>query len=199
MPRRYADCRGCCRAQRDPVPLRDHSRRFDEVAARRGQGNAEVIPFAAPLQGARAGADRPRGRGPAADLRRARQPRDRPPPLPLGRDGEEPRAAPTGEAASALARTCSRRRLPPRTYRVEPALASFRFSTACGYPSTGGCPVAVENASYVRAYQDDDAPGLAAREARRSMIFASDSLLLSWGLTANQKLYPFRGRIQQLD
>jgi DNA-binding NarL/FixJ family response regulator len=27
----------------------DHSRRFDEVAAKRGQGNAEVIPFAAPL------------------------------------------------------------------------------------------------------------------------------------------------------
>ena len=28
----------------------DHSRRFDAVAARRGQGNAEVIPFAAPLR-----------------------------------------------------------------------------------------------------------------------------------------------------
>ena len=28
----------------------DHSRRFDEVAAKRGQGNAEVIPFAAPLR-----------------------------------------------------------------------------------------------------------------------------------------------------
>jgi DNA-binding NarL/FixJ family response regulator len=27
-----------------------HSRRFDEVAAKRGQGNAEVIPFAAPLR-----------------------------------------------------------------------------------------------------------------------------------------------------
>lgn len=27
-----------------------HSRRFDEVAARRGNGNAEVIPFAAPLR-----------------------------------------------------------------------------------------------------------------------------------------------------
>jgi DNA-binding NarL/FixJ family response regulator len=27
-----------------------HSRRFDEVAARRGNGNGEVIPFAAPLR-----------------------------------------------------------------------------------------------------------------------------------------------------
>ena len=27
-----------------------HSKRFDEVAAKRGQGNAEVIPFAAPLR-----------------------------------------------------------------------------------------------------------------------------------------------------
>jgi DNA-binding NarL/FixJ family response regulator len=28
----------------------NHSRRFDEVAAKRGNGNAEVIPFAAPLR-----------------------------------------------------------------------------------------------------------------------------------------------------
>lgn len=28
----------------------NHSRRFDEVAAKRSQGNAEVIPFAAPLR-----------------------------------------------------------------------------------------------------------------------------------------------------
>ena len=28
----------------------NHSRRFDEVAAKRGTGNAEVIPFAAPLR-----------------------------------------------------------------------------------------------------------------------------------------------------
>jgi len=28
----------------------NHSRRFDEVAAKRGQGSAEVIPFAAPLR-----------------------------------------------------------------------------------------------------------------------------------------------------
>jgi DNA-binding NarL/FixJ family response regulator len=28
----------------------NHSRRFDEVAAKRGNGNAEVIPFATPLR-----------------------------------------------------------------------------------------------------------------------------------------------------
>ena len=43
--RRYTVCHGRCRAQRDPVPIRRGTLVFDEVAARRGDGNAEVIPF----------------------------------------------------------------------------------------------------------------------------------------------------------
>jgi DNA-directed RNA polymerase specialized sigma24 family protein len=44
-----------------------HSRRFDEVAAKRGQGNAEVIPFA-PLRRSSSRSRPPRDRGAPADL-----------------------------------------------------------------------------------------------------------------------------------
>jgi DNA-binding NarL/FixJ family response regulator len=50
---RAADRRGIVdAAERKEILSRyvSHSRRFDEVAAKRGQGNAEVIPFAASLR-----------------------------------------------------------------------------------------------------------------------------------------------------
>ena len=82
---------------------RDHSRRFEAAAARRGSGRARVgdpVRSARPPR-ARAGADRPRDRGAPAGGRRSRQPRDRTAALPLGGDSEVARATSTREASSA--------------------------------------------------------------------------------------------------
>lgn len=52
-PSGRADTRsGMDAAERKEILSRyvNHSRRFDQVAAKRGHGNAEVIPFAAPLR-----------------------------------------------------------------------------------------------------------------------------------------------------
>ena len=48
----------------------DHQRRFDAVAAKRQNGNAEVIPFAGPLRELEPGAHDARDRSAATDLRR---------------------------------------------------------------------------------------------------------------------------------
>jgi hypothetical protein len=91
-----------------------HSRRFDEVAARRGNGNAEVIPFAAPLRELE---QEPTARE-IEVLRGPREPRDRAPPLSLGRDGEISCAASVGQAASAFTRSRRGRRLSPKPDRL---------------------------------------------------------------------------------
>ena len=125
----------------------DHSRRFDQAAARRGstrQRRSDPVRASAPR--ARAGADRPRDRGAPARRGRPRQPRDRPAPLPVGGDGEVPRPASAGEASGAQQsprRSCW---LPAWAHRLVCAAAPIfpQFLHTCLWkPPEGGMQVSV--------------------------------------------------------
>ena len=109
----------------------DHTRRFDELAARRKNGTqAEVIPFSAPLR----------------ELEQEPTMREIEV-LQLISDGlvnreigqrlflseetvKSPRPAPAREAAGPLARPCGRRRLPPRHHRLG---TRTQPTTPCGW------------------------------------------------------------------
>src|SRR5439155_20069354 len=88
-------------------------------AARRARRRGDPVQRAAPR--ARAGADRPRDRGPPADLGRPREPRDRRPPLPLGGDGQVARTAPAREAPGTLSRPRGRGGLQAQPDRLSEA------------------------------------------------------------------------------
>ena len=102
---RRADTGHVDAAQREEIltRYREHSRRFQTVAARRHPAaDADRVPAAPDRPGARAPPDRARDRGPPARLGGPREPRDRRPALPLRGDGQEPRPPSAGEAAGSV-------------------------------------------------------------------------------------------------
>jgi DNA-binding CsgD family transcriptional regulator len=138
-------------AERKEILFRyvSHSRRFDEVAVKRGQGNAEVIPFAAPL--------RELGQEPTARESEVLQliseglvNREIGHRLLLSEETVKSHVRHLLAKPQARSRAHAvARRLPPRPDCLAASrfLASpFLFST-CGYPSTEECPQPVENGS----------------------------------------------------
>ena len=125
---RAADTGHVDAAQREEIltRYREHSRRFQTVAARRDAGRrADRFPARAPTSEAGACADCPRDRGPSARLGRARQSRDRRPPLPLGGDGQEPRPPSSREASGKVESPRRSRWLPARAPDLDLALSRY--------------------------------------------------------------------------
>jgi hypothetical protein len=171
--------RGRCRTQRDSFslhgslpPLRGGGR---QACGQRPSGRGDPVRAAA--TGARAGADGARGRGPAADLGRPRQPRDRPAALPVGGDGQVARPSSAREASGPLPRTRGEHRLPPRHHRLTP-----RTATAAGQKRNwlgardlrllAGTSVSKCFPLPVQIPQEGEAPGLWKTQARHSRMWS---------------------------